>query len=126
MAKPTRNELDAELREAKSDREAAEAKLRSTLLREGAGVRAAIASAIVTGGFLLTNTLITSEPEQVVDNCIEQRTDAVEMAKELGTWTPLPEDAELEDQCDINTYVVQWDEDHPGEIEGTVEKSQED
>jgi len=112
--RPSRAELDAARAKAEKERDSAVVERDAARVREKAGVRTAVATVVIGGIFSLGTPLISAvtHDDPLVGNCIQQRAQAVRLVESTGTWTALPEDAELEDQCDINTYIVQWQNDH--------------
>jgi hypothetical protein len=103
---PTRSELEDELTRTREALAAARGD-RGREDRDSSGARTAIAVAIITGIFAFGPPIITQD-EPVVTNCMAQRSEAIDLVRETGVWTELPEDSTSEQVCAINEYVVEW------------------
>ena len=101
------------LAEADAEREEAEEQVTSPDVSAAkitviGGVAIALIGAAVT-----LSTVFLNDSTPPIDSCVEARAEAVQLVRRTGTWTELPEDSELDDQCGIDAYIEKWREDHP-------------
>lgn len=105
MSKPTRAELEAQLAQTQAElngsRVGAEATVRGAKVTAWSGVAVAL-----IGGIVAIGVQIVPDNQTPVDNCAQQRNQAIALAEKYDGWTNLPEDSPAEEQCAINDWVV--------------------
>ena len=105
MSKPTRAELEAQLAQTQGElngaRVGAEATVHSARITAWSGVAVAL-----IGGIVAIGVQIIPDSQTAIDNCSQERSQAIVLAEKYRGWTNLPEDSPAEEQCAINDWVV--------------------